>query len=94
MSLEQSAAPGEKPDTAIRHMGTLKQYIADKGFGFIARNGESDLFFHITTFDTPETPPAIGETLSFEVVPSQKKPGTLAAANVRRETTRSGRDIP
>ncbi|MEM7012497.1 MAG: cold shock domain-containing protein [Verrucomicrobiota bacterium] len=31
--------------------GTIKKVIADKGFGFIARDGDSDLFFHYTALE-------------------------------------------
>lgn len=62
--------------------GTIKT-LTDKGFGFIAREGEAkDLFFHSkelqgVTFDELK----VGDNLSFEVVDAEKGP---AAVNVTR----------
>jgi CspA family cold shock protein len=62
--------------------GTIKT-LTDKGFGFIAREGEAkDLFFHSNdlngvTFDALKT----GDNVSFEVVDGQKGP---SAKNVTR----------
>lgn len=63
--------------------GTIKTLIADKGFGFISREGETkDLFFHSNelrdvTFDELK----VGDAVTFEVVESEKGP---AATNVSR----------
>ena len=63
--------------------GTIKTLITEKGFGFIAREGEvKDLFFHSkelsgVTFDELKT----GDAVSFEVVETEKGP---AATNVSR----------
>jgi CspA family cold shock protein len=62
--------------------GTIKT-LTEKGFGFIARPGETkDLFFHSkelngVTFGELK----VGDTLTFEVVQSEKGP---AATNVSR----------
>ena len=62
--------------------GTIKT-LTDKGFGFIAREGEAkDLFFHSkelvgVTFDELQ----IGDTVTFEVTQSEKGP---AATKVSR----------
>ena len=62
--------------------GTIKT-LTDRGFGFIARDGETkDLFFHSkelvgVTYDELK----VGDTLSFEVVDGEKGP---AAVNVQR----------
>ena len=62
--------------------GTIKT-LTDKGFGFIAREGEAkDLFFHSNdlsgvTFDELKT----GDAVSFEVVQGAKGP---SAKNVQR----------
>ncbi|TSC95897.1 MAG: putative cold shock protein scoF [Parcubacteria group bacterium Athens0714_26] len=62
--------------------GTIKTLI-DKGFGFIAREGETkDLFFHskelvgVTFADLK-----VGDTVTFEVVETEKG---LAATKVSR----------
>ncbi|MBP9732078.1 MAG: cold shock domain-containing protein [Candidatus Magasanikbacteria bacterium] len=62
--------------------GTIKT-LTDKGFGFIARDGEAkDLFFHSkslvgVTYDELK----VGDVLTFEVVDGEKGP---AATNVSR----------
>ena len=62
--------------------GTIKT-LTPKGFGFIARDGETkDLFFHSkelqgVTYDELK----VGDTLSFDVVDGEKGP---AATNVTR----------
>lgn len=62
--------------------GTIKT-LTDRGFGFIAREGEAkDLFFHSkdlkgVMFDELKT----GDTVSFDVVDGPKGP---AAVNVSR----------
>ncbi len=62
--------------------GTIKTKT-DRGFGFIAREGEvKDLFFHSkdlvgVTFDEIQ----VGEVVSFDVVDGQKGP---SAKNVKR----------
>ncbi len=62
--------------------GTIKT-LTDRGFGFIARDGETkDLFFHSkdlngVTFEELK----VGDTLTFEVSEGQKGP---AAVNVSR----------
>lgn len=63
--------------------GTIKTLVKDKGFGFIAREGEEkDLFFHSTalngvTFDELKE----GDAVSFDVTEGMKGP---AATNVTR----------
>lgn len=63
--------------------GTIKKKIEDRGFGFIAREGESkDLFFHKedlngATFEELKE----GDSVTFDVVQGEKGP---AAKNVQR----------
>lgn len=63
--------------------GTIKTLVADRKFGFIAREGEAkDLFFHAeklngVTFDELK----VGDAVSFDVVQGVKGP---AAENVTR----------
>ena len=63
--------------------GTIKT-LTGKGFGFIAREGETkDLFFHSNelkgvTFDELK----VGDAVNFEVVDTEKGP---SAKNVSRE---------
>ena len=63
--------------------GTIKT-LTDKGYGFIAREGETkDLFFHSkelvgVTFDELRT----GDTVSFEVVDGEKGPAATQVSRV------------
>ena len=63
--------------------GTVKKKVEDRGFGFIAREGESkDLFFHSknvvgTTFEELRE----GDAVTFDVVQGDKGP---AAENVTK----------
>ena len=56
--------------------GTIKKLVEDRGFGFIAIEGEAkEIFFHAKdlqdiTFEELKE----GDTLSFEVVDGQKGP--------------------
>ena len=63
--------------------GTIKTLVKDRGFGFIAREGETkDLFFHSkelkgVTFDELKE----GDALTFDVANGEKG---LSATNVSR----------
>ncbi|MDP3947854.1 MAG: cold shock domain-containing protein [bacterium] len=63
--------------------GTIKTLVKERGFGFIAREGEAkDLFFHSNelkgvAFDELQ----IGDAVTFEVVEGEKG---LSATNVER----------
>lgn len=63
--------------------GTIKTKVEGKGFGFIAREGETkDLFFHSSelqgvTFEELRE----GDSVSFDVMQGEKGP---AATNVQR----------
>lgn len=62
--------------------GTIKKKVEDRGFGFIAREGESkDLFFHSknvvgTTFEELRE----GDAVTFEVVQGDKGPAAEQVA--------------
>lgn len=59
--------------------GTIKKLIVDKGFGFIAREGEAkDLFFHSkelkgVTFEELHE----GDAVTFDVADSEKGPNAV-----------------
>jgi CspA family cold shock protein len=62
--------------------GTIKN-LTDKGFGFIAREGEAkDLFFHSNDLNGVSfSELKVGDAVTFDVVDGQKGP---AAKNVTR----------
>ena len=62
--------------------GTIKT-LTDRGFGFIAREGETkDLFFHSTELkDVAFNELKVGDAVTFEVTESEKGP---KATNVSR----------
>ena len=64
-------------------IGVVKNYNAEKGFGFIEREGQRDLFFHINNFSVDAEPPEDGLEVSFHSEPSKRKPGTLTAIKIQ-----------
>ena len=49
--------------------GVVKSYNTERGFGFIAIDGnKKDLFFHITDLPNKSIDPKIGEKLKFRSV--------------------------
>lgn len=54
------------------YTGKVKQYNADKGFGFIA-TAEGDIFFHISDFPAAEGEPKRNEKVKFIAVENQGK---------------------
>ena len=54
--------------------GKIKNYNADRGFGFIEVDGEKrDVFFHITDFPNKNIAPKVGENLKFRKVQDGEK---------------------
>jgi CspA family cold shock protein len=48
--------------------GTLKAWVADRGFGFIKpRDGGADIFFHIRDLGVDPAELVIGDDLQYEV---------------------------
>jgi CspA family cold shock protein len=66
----------------IKMTGTIKT-LTEKGFGFIAREGEAkDLFFHSNDLSgVTFAELKVGDTVNFEIVDGQKGP---SAKNVTR----------
>ena len=62
--------------------GTIKTLVRDRGFGFIAREGEEkDLFFHSkelvgVTYDELK----VGDAVTFEVVQGEKGPAAVGVS--------------
>ena len=67
--------------------GKVKNYQAERGFGFIQVDGESrDLFFHIKDMPNRNIQPQIGEKLKFRIV---EEKGKFKADNIVRLDLRS-----
>jgi len=63
----------------MANQGTVKSYSNMKSYGFI-ENGGTDYFVH--SKDCTGGSLAVGDTVRFDITPSDKKPGTFAAKNV------------
>ena len=67
---------------AEKIQGTVKWFNTEKGWGFISREGEKDVFVHYSAIEgTGFRNLAEGETVEFEVVDTPKGP---EAANVTK----------
>ncbi|MEI6494594.1 MAG: cold shock domain-containing protein [bacterium] len=64
--------------------GTIKKLVSDKGFGFIARDGQAkDLFFHSNSVISPTFDELReGDEVSFEVADSPKGPNAIDVKKV------------
>ncbi len=62
-------------------MGTVKFFNAQKGYGFIAREGGDDVFVHFSNIEGNGRRTLLdGQTVEFEIAPGRKGP---EATNVR-----------
>lgn len=58
--------------------GTIKKKVEDRGFGFIARDGESDIFFHSKELNGVEFAQLKeGDAVTFEVAQGPKGPNAV-----------------
>lgn len=67
--------------------GKIKQYDADRGFGFIG-GIEQDIFFHISDFPLAEGEPKRNERVKFIVVENN---GKLKATKIERVEDQSAK---
>ncbi|KEC85886.1 MULTISPECIES: cold-shock protein [Acinetobacter] len=67
--------------------GKIKQYDADRGFGFIG-GLEQDIFFHISDFPLAEGEPKRNERVKFIVVENN---GKLKATRIERVEDQSAK---
>ena len=73
---------GSSPGTAVEASGTVKWFNAEKGYGFIARDGgDEDVFVHVSALETSGlTGLAEGQPVIVDVVKGRKG---LEATRVR-----------
>lgn len=70
--------------------GKIKDWIKNKGYGFIANGAGGDIFFHINNspeLKNQEGNIAQGASVVFDTRPSKTKPGSFEAYNVRFQET-------
>ena len=60
--------------------GKVKFFDADRGFGFISRDGGEDVFVHVSNLTAGSTALVEGQTVEFELGPGRK---SEEAKNVR-----------
>ena len=66
-TLAPPAAGGESPQ------GTIKWFDTRKGFGFIDRGREKDLFVHCSAFESDSAvKPQEGQRVEFEIAPGRR----------------------
>lgn len=68
--------------------GKIKQYNADKGFGFIGGLDE-DIFFHISDFPLAEGEPKRNERVKFMVVENNGKLKAVKIARVEDQSAKA-----
>ena len=62
------------------HIGTLKKWQGDRGFGFIKPNaGGADVFLHISALRQAVRPPQVGDQISYRL--SMQADGRVRAVN-------------
>ncbi|MCE7743345.1 MAG: cold shock domain-containing protein [Candidatus Heimdallarchaeota archaeon] len=54
--------------------GTIKKLMQQKGFGFIQRKDEEDIYFHWTKTDNDFFYLKVGDSVEFDVVDSKTGP--------------------
>ena len=70
------------------HQGRIKQYNADRGFGFI--DGlEQDIFFHISDFPLADGEPKRNERVKFVVVDNDGKPRAMKIERVEDNSAKA-----
>merc|ERR1719253_137539 len=60
--------------------GQCKSFNPMKGYGFVVGPDGTDIFLHRQSLVDGSTPQA-GDTIQFDVEPSEKNPGTMTATN-------------
>jgi CspA family cold shock protein len=63
--------------------GTCKKWIHHRGFGFLIAESGEEIFCHVTQLRTGAQSLVVGQRVTFDIVDSDRKPGSKMAKNVR-----------
>ena len=69
-------------------LGKIKQYDAERGFGFIG-GLEEDIFFHISDFPLADGEPKRNERVKFVVVDNDGKPRAMKIERVEDNSAKA-----
>lgn len=63
--------------------GTIKIYLSDKGYGFIAQdNGQKDIFFDSSNLETPNKHISEGQRVEYEATLGRKGPEAIKVRTI------------
>ena len=62
--------------------GRVKMWLSDKAFGFIAVDGQEDVFVHASGIAGSRVELRPGDECEFELVDNPRKPGKMLAVNL------------
>ena len=68
--------------------GKIKQYHADKGFGFIGGMGQ-DIFFHISDFPLADGEPKRNQRVKFIVIENEDKLRAIRIERVKDQSAKA-----
>jgi CspA family cold shock protein len=75
------SAPPTHPEATLAEQGTVKWFSNEKGYGFISREGQDDVFVHFSAIEGEGYKSLTeGQSVEFDVVDGPKG---KQAANVR-----------
>lgn len=67
--------PPRQTEIRVRHLGTVKWFDDDRGFGFIAQEDGEELFVHLTSVLVPGEPPLQqGQQVEYEIARTSRGP--------------------
>lgn len=56
------------------HTGTIDTFNPERGWGFIKREGQRDIWFHANDIEGGLREPVVGDRVSFDVAANKKGP--------------------
>ena len=72
------------PESTGESTGRITRFPGAKHYGFIARFGEPEVFFHVADLADPEIPVETGQRVRFTLIPDHRRPGASKAVNIHR----------